>query len=132
MIIRDLQPLRLQLLRGFDERHRQPGLDVPFDMAVEQADPRIIGFESKDRIPASHDEERVAAHGDLGWWSGGNGGFGAVGGAGAGARDDLEVVGVEVEGMVASVVVDDCELHDGAVGEDEGVCVYAVDYRVGD
>lgn len=108
---------------GFDHGGDEAGRDVPFDVAVEEPDARVIGAEAQDYVAVWADHEGIAAHGD--------GGESAVAGVGAGgvvgADEGLEGVAVEVEGVFAGVGVVEDDVDDLVFGEDEGVGVYAVD-----
>lgn len=112
---------------------------MPLDVAVEEPHARVVGAEAQRDVAVGVNEDGVAAHGDR-WVRGCGcvveehrlvvrvveaGGFG-------GSGDELEVVRVQVEGVLAGVVVVHDDLDDLAVLEDEGVRVDAVDARVGD
>lgn len=102
---------------------------MPLDMAVEKPHTRIIRLESQHHVPVRSHHKGVATHG----------GGGEIGVAGrvvvasvfVAAPDGLEGVAVEVEGVLAGVVVVDDYVDDVVVGEDEGVGEFAVDDGVG-
>jgi hypothetical protein len=106
---------------------------MPFDVAVEERDAWIVDFETYDGVATAVDEHGVATHrrfrnGNIRrwkkWWT--------VVGAGAGARDYLEVVRVQMEWMSTAIEVYNCEFDDCAEGQDVGVAVHAVDFGVVD
>ena len=113
----------LQDIGGFNHGGDQARGNVPFDMAVEEPDARVVGAETNDEVAVGSDHEGVAAHGD--------GGEGLVADVVAGfllgADDGLEVVAVEVEGVLARVVVVEDDFDDLVLLEDEGVGVGGVD-----
>ena len=108
---------------GFDHCCDEARGDMPFDVAVKEPDAWVIGAEAQDDVAVGPDHEGVATHG--------NGGEGLVadvvtcivGGAGNG----LEVVPMQVEGVLACVLVVEDDVDDVAFGEDEGVSVGTVD-----
>lgn len=123
----------MELSRCFDESEGQAGFDVPLDVAVEERDAWVVGFEADDGVAVTVNEDGVSAHGrrwgvEVGWgserWP--------VVRTGARACDDLEFVAMEMERVSASVVVNYREFDDGAVGENVGVCGGAVDEWVVD
>jgi hypothetical protein len=123
MTTRQPQLQRLQLLRCLNKTNRQPGLHMPLDMAMEQRNPWIIRPESNRRISAPVNHHCVSSH-----WDRRVRGHDAREVVGvAGAIDDLEIVPVEMEGVVVVVVVGDGELDDVSVGEEVGVRACAVD-----
>lgn len=65
---------------------------MPFEVAVEEPDARVVGAEAQDEVAVGIDEDYVAAHGDGGVLVGGGWivGAGVVGAA----VDYLEVVAV--------------------------------------
>lgn len=73
------------------------------------------------------DHEGISFHGD----GGKDGGVIVVACIVGGARDSLEGVAVEVEGVLAFICVVEDDVDDGAVGEDKRVGVGAVDGGVG-
>lgn len=104
-----------------DDRRRQPHLDVPLDMAVEQVHPGVISVEAQHGEGLREHGDGVAprrlgvipARGALR--------AGPVARAGVRAVEDLEVVAVEVEGVDAPFVVVDYDVDDVAARDDEGV-----------
>ena len=118
MILRDLETL-LDLVGGFDHGRDEAGSDVPFNVAVEEPDARVIGSEPQDHVAVWADHEGIAAHGHLG--------EGLVvdirTGLFGGADDGLESVAVEMEGVFAGVEVVEDDLDDLVLFEDEGVGV---------
>jgi len=118
MASRNIQILLQQLFRRLNKRDRHAANDMPLSMTVKQLDTRVISNEAYgSRIVFIHDE-RVAAEWGRGWcrafeaWE-----EGAVGAA----KDDLEGVAMEMEGMCAVAVVGDLELDYGAEGEEDGI-----------
>jgi len=135
MPLRDLDSHLLQLGRSFDEHECETSFDMPLDMTVEQRDAGVIGFKPDHCVPISVYEDSVSAH--RGVWSvglvvGGDGGWWAVIGTPGRAGDDLELVGVQMEGVGAPVVIGDEQVDDVAHLQDVGVCVVAVDEGVVD
>ena len=116
---------------GFDESRRQPGLNVPFDVAVKECDARVIGLESKDCVAEPVNEERVPAHGDFGRWCRGYGVWCTAVVSGR-AGDHLELMGVEVEGVGSIIIVNYCQLYDRVVRDDDGIGVGAVYFGIVD
>ena len=128
--------LLLQMQGGLDHGGRQAGLDVPLDVAVEEEDAGVIGFEAQHDVALLGDLHGVPAHGDAS--GGGVVDRGAVGAgcfvgkhAGSGASDHLELVAVQVKGVATVVEVIEADLHDGIVPEDIWVAIDAVDDGVG-
>ena len=113
----------LEDIGGFDHGGDEARGDVPFDMAVEEPDARVIGAETDDEVAVGADHEGVAAHGDGGECLVAD----VVSRFFLGADDGLEVVAVEVEGVFAWVVVVEDDLDDLVLLEDEGVGVGGVD-----
>lgn len=119
--------VRLQGERRLDHRRYQPRRRVPLDVAVEEPDSRVVGPEPDHVVAERPHQEDVAAHGDRGELV-----LGRVGGV-VGARvvetagDRLEVVAVEVEGMLVRVEVVEHNLDHVVAIEDEGVAVGAID-----
>lgn len=115
-------------LGGLDDGGRETHLDVPLNVAVEEVDAGVLGLEAQNGVGVAHDGDGVAARGLLVEAGAGDAGPDAC--AGSGASDDLEVVAVEVEGVVGFVVVVDDDVDDVTVVHDEGVDG-AVDEGVG-
>ena len=95
---------------------RQSHLNVPLDVAVEQPDAWVGGTESQDDIGVRHDGDcvahrRVVLVVFIAAWPG------ACSAVGTG--EDLEVVAMEVEGVVGDIIVVDHDLD----------CVVVVDHK---
>ena len=98
---------------------------MPLDVAVNEPDTWVISPESDARGAAAFDLNGVALYG-----RGGNGVAGLVGpGTARGAVEDLEVVAVEMEGVVAGCEVVEDNFDDLALFNYEGVYL-AVDLGV--
>ena len=104
MIVRHGALQQPDLVRGLEDGGREPGLDVPLDVAVEEVDARVVGAVAEHDVAALVDLDGVATHGDRGRVLADE--VGVVGRVGGRPRDDLEGVPVEVPGVVAVVVVD--------------------------
>ena len=91
----------------------------------------IIGPESKHHVPLRVQHDRVPSHGNPGKLGLRDVGVLKRAGRALGAPHGLEVVPVQVEGVLAGVDVVDDDLHDLAALQHEGVRVLAVDGRVG-
>jgi hypothetical protein len=101
---------------------------MPVNMAMKECNTRIIGLKSYDCITVSVDEESVATH----WrrrecWIRRRGEGRSLAGTRTRAQDYLNIMRVYVERMCPAVEVNYCELDDATVGDDERVCIYAVD-----
>lgn len=126
-VLRD-DGLLLQHRWRLDHGRRQAAVHVPFDMAVEEPDARVVSAEADHEIAHRLDYEGVTAH----RYRGDN-----ITGLGprpvevqcivVASRDDLEGVSVQVERMFAAVVVVKDELDNTSVRKDEGVGEFSVD-----
>ncbi|TKW49549.1 hypothetical protein CTA1_5576 [Colletotrichum tanaceti] len=120
----------LQGLGRLDDGGDKALVHVPLYVAVEQPHAGVVGAEADDEVAVALDEEGVAAHGVAGE---GEAGAGAVReGAGVlfGAVDDLELVAVQVKGVLAVVLVVEDDLDDVVAPEHVGDRVGAVGARV--
>lgn len=128
MTIQNIQIQLLQLDRRLNERDCYPGLGMPVNMAMKEADLGIVRLEADDDVAVSIDEESVPAHGYF--WGGGIGGRSegwSFFWTGAGTLHDLDGVRVDMQGVGAAVGIDDCQLGDTAVLYYVGVGVHAID-----
>lgn len=123
-VLRD-DGLFLKHLRGLDHRRRQAAVHVPFNVAVEEPHARVVSSEADHEVARRLDYEGVAAHGHSG---------DRVGECSVEVHcvvvapgDDLEGVAVQMERMLAGVVVVEYEFDDLAMRKDEGVGVFSVD-----
>jgi len=119
-----------QLLGRLDDGGRQPGLEVPLDVAVEQVHARVVGLEPQHRVRLGHHHDGVAPGRYRVVLVVGERGAGPVARSGGGSAQNLEVVAVQVEGVGDKVVVVDDNVDNVAVRDDEGVHT-AVDGWVG-
>ena len=100
-------------------------------MAVEQPDARIIALEAQHEVAIRADDDGVAAHGHGRELGGRDARVGKGPRVVVGAPDGLEVVPVQVEGVLARVEVVDDDVDDLVLLQDERVRVGAVDGWVG-
>lgn len=101
---------------------------MPLDMAVEEPHARVVRLEADDKVAVALDDEGVAADRVAGETD-----VAVVGeraGVFLGAVDDLELVAVEMEGVLAVVFVVEDDFNDFVVLEDVGDGVCAVDAGV--
>jgi hypothetical protein len=116
-------------IRGFYDGSGQASADVPFNVAMNELNTRIIGFETKNNVAAAVDPDRVSSPWDCGKI------LSIVSDArvenvGSRAGHDLELVAMQMPGMGAwSEVVDD-NLNNIAKVDDVWVRIHAVDDRV--
>lgn len=101
--------------------------NMPLNMAMEQKDTRVIGFEAEHGVRVGIDLDDVSTR-----WLGGEsaGAAGVVACSTFRTAHDLELVAVKVEGVDGIVLVVDDNVYDGVVTHDEGVDV-AVDDGIG-
>ena len=66
MAIRDHQAQFLEFCGRFDKYHGQSRFDVPFDVAVEERDSRVVDFEADHCVAVAVDQYSVAAQGCVG------------------------------------------------------------------
>ena len=110
---------------GFNQCCNEAAVDVPFDVAVEEPDARIVSFESEDEVALRVDGEGISPHGRL--WEGSRIGRIVGTGIGLGACHGLESVAVEMEGVLAWVVAVEDEFDDVVLLEDECFGAAAID-----
>lgn len=130
--------MTVQIKRGvdagsyLDKSHDQPRVNVPLDVAVEQPHPRVVAPEPHHDVPVRIDEQDVSAHGHLRQRdSPVQDGLGViVSRVFVAPQDGLEVVAVQVERVLARVVVVEHDLDDLVVAQHERVGVLAVHGRV--
>ena len=96
---------------------------MPFDVAVEEPDARVVGAETEDDVAVGSDHEGVSTHGDFG--------EGLIVDVVArellGADDGLEGVAVEMEGVLAWIVVVEDDFDNVVLFENVRVDVDAID-----
>lgn len=93
----------LDLEGRLDKGHGQARVHVPLDVAVEEPDARVVRLEAQDKVARGRHDDGVAAHGhrrEVGHVAGV-----PVARVVVAAVDDLERVPVQVEGVLARVVV---------------------------
>lgn len=116
-----------ELFRSLDDGSGQTHLNMPFNVAVEEEDARVVGLEAEDSEGPTIDGDGVTEGRGAGVVDVPLGPFTC---ARPGAVKDLEMMAVEMEGMTGGIKVVDYDLDDFAVLDDEGVDL-AVDGRVG-
>lgn len=99
---------------------------MPFDVAMEQPDTRVICSEPQDHVAVRSHHNGITAHWYLGEGFVVDIGTGLVGGP----DDCLEGVAMEMEGMFTGVVIVEDNLDDLILFEYEGIGVGAVDFWV--
>lgn len=117
----------LQLQRRLDKGGDESRDDVPFDVAVEEPDAGVVGFESQNHVAVGVDEKGVAPHGHLGKRLS-CAAAAVFPGAGrlVGAKDGLEIVAVQVEWVAALIEVVDDNLDNVVSSQDKGMRVLPV------
>ena len=126
MIFRDGERL-LEIGGGFDESEDQTRCDMPFDMAVEEPDPGIIGTEAEDDVAVWIYQDGISPHGD------GRDGFvvDVRSCVRFTAHNGLEYMAVEMERVFTRIVIVEDYFNDLAFFEDKRICGFAIDGCVG-
>jgi len=96
---------------------------VPFDVAMEEPDTRIIGPETEDHVPVWSDEDGIPAH----WGFGESDIICVITLIRRRAGDDLECMAVQVEGVFTRVVVIEYDIDDLIPFENIRVRIFTVD-----
>ena len=98
--------LLLEHIRRLDQCHYHAGRHVPFHVAVEGIDARVVGLESDHQVAVGIGRDSVTLHGRLGEVR-----LVAIKSPAA-ARDDLVCMSVHVHGMGELIEVVDDDLDD--------------------
>lgn len=116
-----------------DKGHNQARIHVPFDMAVEEPHSRIVAFESHHDMSVGSHEQHVSSHRPPRESNGPveRSGRVVVSRIFLATYDGLEVVPVQMERVLARVLVVQHDLNDLVVPDDIRVCVDTVNGRVG-
>lgn len=112
----------------FDQSRDETGRQVPFDVAVEKPDTRVVRDEADDEVTRRASHEDVTAHGDRGERVVTAVSTGVV----IRANDGLELMTVKMERVLSGIQVVQDDLNDLVLLEEEGVRVGAVDCGVRD
>jgi len=124
VVFRYLEGL-LDVEGGFDQGGDETAINVPFDVAVEEPDTRVIGLEPEDKMAERIDHKSVSSHGHP--WRLSSVGRIVRASVWIGTHYGLEYVTVKMKGMFPGVMAIEDDFDDIVLLEDERVGATTVD-----